>query len=77
MLHAKHSLQGGVRVVAESLGVGDGNQHQVEGQCAVIALLEITITDQPLIDPTELSGNAAEPFRTEDSFFDLHHLSGL
>ena len=40
----------------------------------MITLLEVTVTDQPLVDPTELTRNAAESLRTEDSFFDLHDL---
>ena len=72
MLHVEHPLQGRIGVVAKTLGVGDGKQHQVKGQCTVVAALEVTVTDQALIDPTELPGDPAEPFRTEDSFFDLH-----
>ena len=72
MLHVEHSLQGAIGVIAQSFGVGDGDEHQVKGQSSVIAVLEIAVTDQPLIYPAELSGNAAEPLRTEDSFLDLH-----
>lgn len=74
MFHVEHPLQGGIGVIAQALSVGDGDQHQVKGQCSVIAVLEVTVTDQPLVDPTELTRNAAEPLRTEDSFFDLHNL---
>jgi len=42
----------------------------------VVTALEVTVTDQALIDPTELSGNAAEPFRTQDAFVDFHGLFG-
>ena len=50
-----------------------GDQHQVKGQGGVIARVEKAITDEDLIDPTELSRNTAEPFRTKDAFFDFHN----
>src|SRR5258708_37520727 len=74
VFHVEHPLQGRIGVIAEALSVGDGDQDQVKGQCSMIAVLEVTVTDPPLVEPTELTRNAAEPLLTEDSFFVLHDL---
>lgn len=76
MIEVEHALQARIGVVAQALGIGDGDQDQVKGQGGVVTALEVTVTDQALIDPTELSGNAAEPFRTQDAFVDFHGLFG-
>jgi hypothetical protein len=50
---------GGIAIVAQALRVPDGDQEQVQRQRGRIAVLDVTVTDQALIDPAELGRRGA------------------
>ncbi len=62
-----------VTVIAQALGIGDGDEKQVQGQRAVIAQFDVMVTHQALVNPTEL-GREAPGFGGVDQLFVDHNL---
>jgi hypothetical protein len=67
----------GVRIVTQTLGIGDGEQEQIKSPGAVPATLEVMIAHQPMINPTETGGDLAEPIRSQEPFVDHKAKGGL
>ena len=63
-----------VGVVAESFGIGDGDQKQVKRGSRVTALVDVMITDQPVIHPAELTGDLSDTVWTNGMLLDHHFL---
>src|SRR6266487_3946282 len=61
---------GGIGVVAQSLGVGHGEQKQIQGPGAVVGTGKILMADQPMVHPTEARGNVAQPLRPQQMLVD-------
>ena len=64
---------GPIGVVAQPLGIGDGDQEQVESPRAMIAITEPMLTNELVIDPTKVRRNLPRPIGTE-KFFVCHTL---
>jgi hypothetical protein len=58
--HGETLTEGSVGVVTQALGIGDGEQEEIEGTGVRAELIDIALTDQALIDPTELAGHAPQ-----------------
>lgn len=56
-VHGKPAHDRIVSIIAQPTGITDGYQKQIQRRCRVAALIEITVMDQPVIQPTELFGN--------------------
>ena len=57
-----------IRIITQALLVTDGNQKQIKSQSRMTALLNNVITNQTVIDPTELFWNPAHFFRIDEMF---------
>ena len=57
------------------MGIGDGDQEQVESSRAVIAIPEPMLTNEPVIDPTKVSRDLSLSIGTEEFF--VCHTIGL
>src|SRR6056297_27385 len=68
---------GSIGVVAQPLSIADGNQQQVQSQGLRTAAFDMTVTDQPVVDPAKVSRNLPDSFRTQQSFDDHRYLLGL
>lgn len=68
-LHAQPLTEGLISVIAQALGIGHGYQKQVKGCGLVTAAVDIAVTDQAMIKPTELFGDFAQPLGTYQTFF--------
>jgi hypothetical protein len=69
--------QGAIGIETEPLGIGDGEQKEIEGTGSMAELINETITDQALIDPTELAWDASEFGGTQGVFGDHEGLLAL
>lgn len=72
--HRQAPTQGGLRVVAEALGIGHGEQQQIEGTGRVAEPINVVLTDQALIDPAELLGHLSELGQRQGLFVHLGDL---
>jgi hypothetical protein len=52
--------QRAIGVIAQALGISDGEQKQIEGAGRMAERINIVLTDQALIDPAELLGDLPE-----------------
>src|SRR5436190_8527650 len=59
---------GPVRVVAQPLGVSDGDQEQIQRPSTMVGAGKIIVADQPMVHPTEVGGNLAQPLRPQNVF---------
>ena len=59
------AAQGGVGVVTQALGVGDGDQEKVNRQREAVAALDVMVADQTVIHPVEAGRHPSEPVRSE------------
>jgi hypothetical protein len=50
------------------MGIGHGEQEQIEGAGLMAELIDIAVTDQPLIHPAELFGDFPDPRYTNGAF---------
>jgi hypothetical protein len=62
--------QGAIGIETQPLGVGNGEQKEIEGTGLMAELINIALTHQALIDPTELLGDASEFGGTQRVFGD-------
>jgi hypothetical protein len=62
------AAEGGIGVVAEALGVGDGDQEEVERPGGRFTVREALVTNETMIHPAELGGNSAATIPTEKAF---------
>ncbi|MCP5519669.1 MAG: hypothetical protein H7A45_20720 [Verrucomicrobiales bacterium] len=69
-VHLEATTQGGLGVVAQPLGVPDGDQKQIQGPGRVRAPLQATVRDEAVVDPAKAFGDLAEPLRTNRAFVD-------
>ena len=58
--HGQAPTQGALRVVAETLGIGDGEHKEIEGAGRVAESINVVLAHQALIDPAELLGDLPE-----------------
>jgi len=68
--------QGRVRVVTETLGIRHGDQKEIEGTGGIAELIDMALTDQALIDSTELLGDASEFGWRNETFVHPGYLLG-
>jgi len=61
---------GAISIETEALGIGDGEQKEIESAGLMAELINIALTYQTLIDPTELAGDASEFGCAQGSFGD-------
>jgi len=66
--------QRAIGVIAQSLGIGDGGQKEIEGAGLMAELIDAMLTHQALIYPAELAGHAPEFGRQNGAFV---HRDGL
>ena len=52
--------ESGLGVVAEALGIGHGEQKEIEGTGRVAERINVVLAHQALIDPAELLGDLSE-----------------
>jgi hypothetical protein len=55
------TAQGLVGIPAQAVCIGHGNQEEIQGQRVCAATLQVPLTDQTVIDPTELGWDTSEP----------------
>ena len=60
VIHGQATAQRQVGVETQALGIGHGEQEQIEGAGPMAEPIDIVLTDQALIHPAELSGDFAE-----------------
>ena len=73
--HRQQPAHGAIRVVAQALRIGHGQQQQIQRERAAIAALDVALTHHALVDPAELSGNAPQALRAPQAF-DRHARDG-
>lgn len=61
--HGQTLNKGRIRIVTESLGIGDGHQEKIEGRGRVTAIVDVTVTDKTVIHPAELCRHLADALR--------------
>ena len=66
--------QGGLRVVAEALGIGHGEQKEIEGTGLMAEPINVVLPDQALIDPAELLGHLSELGQRQGLLAHVGHL---
>jgi hypothetical protein len=62
--------KGRLGVVAQALGVTDGDQEQVESPGPMVAGSQIVVTNQPVVHPAKTAGDLTQPIRSEETFDD-------
>jgi len=72
--HGQTVAQRKVGVETQAPGIGHGEQEQIEGTGGMAEPVDVSITDQALIDPAELFGHLPEPGERDGSFV---HVCGL
>jgi hypothetical protein len=70
-IHAEALRDGMVAVITEALCIGNGDQEEVKGCCRMAAAVEVAVTDEAMIQPTELFGNFPDTLRADRKF--LYH----
>jgi len=68
LIHVEALHEGEVRVVAESTGISDGDEEQIQGCRRMAAGFEVMVTDQTVIHPTELLGDLTDTVWTDGVF---------
>jgi hypothetical protein len=58
--HGEALTEGAIGVITQALGIGDGDQKEIEGTGMRAELIDIAFTDQALIDPAELAGHVPQ-----------------
>jgi hypothetical protein len=58
-----------VRVIAQSLHVGDGDQKEVKSQIDAITALDVVVADQAVIVPIKPGRDLAKPIRSDQMAF--------
>lgn len=61
---------GGIGVVAQAPGVGDGEEEEIEGPSRGFSPTEVLMADQAMVDPAEARRDLAEAFGTWGMFVD-------
>ncbi|PYJ04661.1 MAG: hypothetical protein DME25_09615 [Verrucomicrobia bacterium] len=54
--------------MTQTLGVTDADQEEVKGPGSVITVAEPVLTNESVVDPTEMRRDLPLPFGTEESF---------
>jgi hypothetical protein len=54
---------GAIGVIAEALGIRDGDEKEIEGRRRMAEVIDAAITDQSLVHPAELARQVPEPVR--------------
>ena len=62
---------GPVGVVAQAPGIGHRDQEEIKGRSRVAALIQVLVTDQAMIQPTESLGGFSDTLGTDEVF--LYH----
>jgi hypothetical protein len=60
MGHGETLTEGAISVITQALGIGDGDQKEIESTGVGAELIDIAFTDQALIDPAELAGHVPQ-----------------
>lgn len=58
--HGQAPTQSGVGVVAQTLGIGHGEQKEIEGTGLMAERINVVLAHQALIDPAELLGDLSQ-----------------
>ena len=74
--HGHALAEGPLRVETQALRLGHGHKKQREGARFMTPLIDVAITDQPLIHPAALLGHLAEPGYPEKTFVPVGGLLG-
>jgi hypothetical protein len=61
---------GSLGVVAQPVGVGDGDQEQVEGPDVGFSPTQVLVADQAMVDPAEARRDLAQAFGTRGVLVD-------
>lgn len=69
-IHGKPCHDGSVGVVAESLGIGYGDQKKVKSRRRMGDGFNVAVTDQALIHPTELAGDLSDSLGQDGTLLD-------
>jgi hypothetical protein len=64
-----------VRVIAQALYIGYGDQKEVKSQVGAIAVLDVVVAHQPVVDPIKAGGNLAQTIRSDQML--LHKATEL
>jgi hypothetical protein len=59
---------GGIGVVTQAVDIADGDQEQIQSPGAVVAALEVMVTNQAVIHPAKAWGDLPLPIRSEQVF---------
>ncbi len=70
-IHGEKFLNGTIRIVAQSLTISDSDEEKVERPFCMSAPTNITIADQPVVNPIELFRHLTQSIRAND-LFDSH-----
>ena len=62
------SANGGVGVVTQAMDIADSDQEQIQSPGAVIAALEVMVTNQAVVHPAKAWGDLPLPIRSEEVF---------
>src|ERR1035438_9606438 len=65
-LEVQATANGRVGVIAQTFGIADGDQQQIQGQSGAIASAEVILADQTVVHPTEAGRHLTSPVRTEE-----------
>lgn len=63
----------GLAVVAQALGIGHGDQEQIERRGVRVAAIDEVPLHEPLVNPAELLGHLAQPLGPQYLLDGLHH----
>lgn len=61
-VHGQALTQRSIGVVAHPLGIGYGDQKQIQRRRAMGAAIDVVIADQAVVQPTELSGGFTDMY---------------
>ena len=76
LVHGKSTDDGWVAVIAHPGSITHGDQKKIQRSCRMAAIVNVPITYQAVIDPTEVPGCFPDAFGNDGSLFDHNDLLG-
>lgn len=73
--HCQTLTDRAIGVVTQALAIGNGHEKEIERRCLVTQVFDAALTDQTVIQPTELFGRGANKIGTDWVF--VYHFLGL
>jgi len=67
-VHLQVPTNGGIGVITQAVDIADGDQEQIQSPGAVVAALEMMVTNQPVVHPAKAWGDLPLPVRSEQVF---------